>query len=81
MTSEDKIMINVSRFHRYVMMMQPDNMFAISRKGKNVRTDITASDEDLAVYADALVQASPHFAEVLMVKLSEELQNFEMSKK
>lgn len=69
------------RFGLYVTTLQPDNMFAISRKGKNVRADITASDEDLAVYADALVQASPHVAEVLMVKLSEELQKFEMSKK
>jgi hypothetical protein len=49
------------------MMMQPDNMFAISHKGKDVRIDITASDEDLAIYANALVQASPHIAEVLMV--------------
>lgn len=81
MTSEDKVMINVLRFHRDVMMMQPDNIFAISRKGKNVCANITVSDEDLAVYADALVQASPHFAEVLMVKLAEELQKFEMSKK
>lgn len=69
------------RFIHFVIEQQPDNMFAISRNGQDVRTDITASDEDLAIYADALVQASPHVAEVLMVKLSEELQKFEMSKK
>lgn len=81
MTNNERIEMNLLRFSRYVITSQPDNMFAISRKGKNVRADITASDEDLAIYADALVQASPHVAEVLMVKLSEELQKLEMSKK
>lgn len=67
-------------FSNYVAMMHPDNMFAMSHKGKDVRTDIMASDEDLATYADALVQASPHVAEVLMVKLSEELQKLELKR-
>lgn len=81
MTNNDKVFISMLLFRRYVTIMQPDNMFAISHKGKDVRTDITANDEDLAFYADALVQASPHVAEVLMVKLAEELQKLEMSKK
>ena len=81
MTNNDKVLISMLLFRRYVTIMQPDNMFAISHKGKDVRTDITAGDEDLAIYADALVQASPHVAEVLMVKLAEELQKLEMSKK
>lgn len=81
MTDNEKVKINMLLFSNYVAMMQPDNMFAMSHKGKDVRTDITASDKDLAFYADALVQASPHVAEVLMVKLSEELQKLEMNKK
>lgn len=68
-------------FSHYVFKTQPDNMLAISHKGSKVRVDITARDEDLAIYADSLVQASPHVAEVLMVKLSEELQKLELSKK
>jgi hypothetical protein len=81
MTVNEKVIKNMFHFCHFVIEQQPDNMFAISMKGKKVRADITASDEDMAVYADALVQASPHVAEVLMVKLSEELQKFEMSKK
>lgn len=81
MTTEEKVITSMLRFSLYVTSSQPDNMLAISHKDKNVRTDIVASDEDLTIYADALVQASPHVAEVLMVKLSEELQKLEMSKK
>lgn len=81
MTNNERVEMNLSRFSRYVIISQPDNMFAISHKGENVRAYITASDEDLAIYADALVQASPHVAEVLMVKLAEELQKLEISKK
>ena len=81
MTNNDKVLISMLLFRRYVTIMQPDNMFAISHKGKNVRADIIASDEDFAIYADALVQASPHVAEVLMIKIAEELQKLEMSKK
>ena len=81
MTNNERVEINLSRFNRYVIISRPDNVFAISHKGKKVRVDITASDEDLAIYADALVQVSPHVAEVLMVKLAEELQKLEISKK
>lgn len=80
MTVNEKVITSMLRFGLYVTTLQPDNMLAISHMGKKVRTDIMASDEDLAVYADALVQASPHVAEVLMIKLSEELQKLELKR-
>lgn len=80
MTVKEKVIASMLRFSLYVTTLQPDNMLAISHTGEKIRADIMASDEDLATYADALVQASPHVAEVLMVKISEELQKFELKR-